>query len=78
MGQVLRMVPRRRDRVKWSAVRQGNNYIITLEWRTKDKALCATQCMSVTEWLQVADRQYYFWTLIEHLRELAIDHGARF
>lgn len=78
MGQVLRLPRPRRNRVKWSAVRAFGRITITLEWRTPDGALCATQSMSAAEWKELRHPEYHFWTLIEYLRELAIEHGARF
>jgi len=79
MGQVLRLPrPRRPHPVKWSAVRAGGNIVITLEWRTKDRALCATQAMSAVEWLNLKHPEFHFWALIEYLRDMAIERGARF
>lgn len=78
MGQVLRLPRPRRYPVKWSAVRRKGFFELLLEWRTADRAFCATQTISVDEWLQVDDRAEYFWTIIEHLRGLAISRGARF
>jgi hypothetical protein len=78
MGQVLRLPRPRRYPVKWSAVRAGPNIVIMLEWRTADKALCATQAMSVVEWLNLKRPEYHFWALIEYLKDMAVERGARF
>ena len=78
MGKVLRLPRPRRYPAKWSAVRRKGFFALTLEWRTADRAFCATQTISVDEWLQVSERAVYFWAIIESLRDLAISRGARF
>jgi predicted phosphatase len=77
MGQILHLRAHRRNRAKWSAVRLSGNIVITLEWRTADKALCATQAMSAKEWKELKNPAFHFWTLIEFLSDLAIERGAR-
>ena len=78
MGQVLRLPRPRRYPVKWSAVRRKAFFEILLEWRTADRAFCATHLIHLDEWLQVSERDDYFWAIIENLRGLAVSRGARF
>jgi hypothetical protein len=78
MGEVLRLPRPRRYPVKWSAVRYRDYIEITMEWRTKDRAFCTTQLVQVSEWKAIRNQAYHFWALIEFLKDMAIERGARF
>lgn len=78
MAQVLRLPRPRRHRPKWSAVRVSGNYVITLEWRTADRAMCAVRTIGLQDWGSMDFPDIAFWLAISYLRELAVSQGARF
>lgn len=78
MGQVLRLPRPRRPVVTWSAVRFNRRIEILVQWRDQGRAGCAVHVMTVDEWDQLPSQALYFWHLIEHLRDMVIERGARF
>lgn len=78
MGQVLRLLPHRRNRAKWSAVRHGQFVDILLEWRTADRTSCLLQTIPLREFVQLMHPHVHFWMLIGYMRDVAKSQGARF